>query len=333
MKQTCRILVEQYDGRVPATMEELLTLPGVGRKTANLVLILSFQSLKNICVDTHVHRISNRLGWVKTRTPEETEHALYGGTHERWWPVHQPVSGDVGTERLPSDLPALRGVRHQSRTVAQIGVTRVAKSMNAQEPRSARFAEKWFIALASFSARAASSCRAAGGPGDGRGNDEGHVSIRDVSRRRAEDRRARRRLVREERFLRRPTGPSRTAGASSSNGAIRGPPIVAQTPTGAAGPTRPAATRSACLKFRKKRSTRSERSAIAHQGTPALADSQIYITLANRPDLNGKYAVFGHVIEGDDVPRTPGPRRPNQPDLREGSERRRSRRTTPATCG
>src|SRR5881296_4505402 len=86
VKQTCRILVERYRGRVPGTMEELLTLPGVGRKTANLVLILSFRSLKNICVDTHVHRISNRLGWVKTRTPEETEHALYAGTEERWWP-------------------------------------------------------------------------------------------------------------------------------------------------------------------------------------------------------------------------------------------------------
>ena len=67
-------------------MEELLTLPGVGRKTANLVLILSFRSRENICVDTHVHRISNRLGWVKTRTPEETEQALYANTAERWWP-------------------------------------------------------------------------------------------------------------------------------------------------------------------------------------------------------------------------------------------------------
>jgi endonuclease-3 len=86
VKETCRILVEQYDGRVPATLEELLTLPGVGRKTANLVLILSFGSRKNICVDTHVHRISNRLGWVATRTPEETERALYANTSRRWWP-------------------------------------------------------------------------------------------------------------------------------------------------------------------------------------------------------------------------------------------------------
>ena len=86
VKETCRILVEQYRGRVPATLEQLLTLPGVGRKTANLVLILSFRSRENICVDTHVHRISNRLGWVATRTPEETEQALYANTSRRWWP-------------------------------------------------------------------------------------------------------------------------------------------------------------------------------------------------------------------------------------------------------
>ena len=86
VKATCRMLVERFGGRVPGTMEALLSLPGVGRKTANLVLILSFKSLKNICVDTHVHRISNRLGWVQTRTPEETERVLYEATDDRWWP-------------------------------------------------------------------------------------------------------------------------------------------------------------------------------------------------------------------------------------------------------
>ena len=87
VKATCRMLVERFDGRVPSTMDELLTLPGVGRKTANLVLILAFKSAKNICVDTHVHRISNRMGWVSTRTPDETEQALYAATDERWWPI------------------------------------------------------------------------------------------------------------------------------------------------------------------------------------------------------------------------------------------------------
>lgn len=86
VRATCGILVSRFGGRVPTTMEELLTLPGVGRKTANLVLILAFKSLKNICVDTHVHRISNRLGWVRTNTPDETEQALYRGTASRWWP-------------------------------------------------------------------------------------------------------------------------------------------------------------------------------------------------------------------------------------------------------
>ena len=87
VKETCRQIVERFGGRVPSTMEELLTLPGVGRKTANLVLILAHRSQENICVDTHVHRIANRLGWVRTKTPEETERALYQATARRWWPI------------------------------------------------------------------------------------------------------------------------------------------------------------------------------------------------------------------------------------------------------
>jgi endonuclease III len=86
VKAACRLLIDRFGGKVPAAMEELLLLPGVGRKTANLVLILAFKSGRNICVDTHVHRISNRLGWVRTDTPDETERALYGATAERWWP-------------------------------------------------------------------------------------------------------------------------------------------------------------------------------------------------------------------------------------------------------
>jgi len=86
VKETCRQIMTRFGGRVPYTMEDLLTLPGVGRKTANLVLILAHSSQENICVDTHVHRISNRMGWVKTLTPDETEHALYRATARRWWP-------------------------------------------------------------------------------------------------------------------------------------------------------------------------------------------------------------------------------------------------------
>lgn len=83
----CTALLERFAGRVPGTLEELVTLPGVGRKTANLVLILGFRSTSHICVDTHVHRIANRLGWVRTTTPDETEQALYAAVPRRWWPV------------------------------------------------------------------------------------------------------------------------------------------------------------------------------------------------------------------------------------------------------
>jgi endonuclease-3 len=126
VKETCRLLVERYDGRVPATMEELLTLPGVGRKTANLVLILSFKSLKNICVDTHVHRISNRLGWVRTRTPEETEQALYKATDDRWWPYINLYLVTWGQNVCRPVYPRC-GVCVIRPHCPQIGVTQVAK--------------------------------------------------------------------------------------------------------------------------------------------------------------------------------------------------------------
>jgi endonuclease III len=86
VKATAEALTSRFGGRIPQTMEQLTSLPGVGRKTANLVLILAFKSQHNICVDTHVHRLSNRLGWVSTRTPEQTEQALYRSIDQRWWP-------------------------------------------------------------------------------------------------------------------------------------------------------------------------------------------------------------------------------------------------------
>jgi endonuclease-3 len=80
----CRDLLERFGGRVPDTIDELLTLKGVGRKTANLVVTMGYGK-PGICVDTHVHRISNRLGYVKTRNPEETEMALRGKLPRRYW--------------------------------------------------------------------------------------------------------------------------------------------------------------------------------------------------------------------------------------------------------
>src|SRR6187549_1067677 len=87
VRDAAKMIVTKFGGRVPSTLDELITLPGVGRKTANLVMILAFNSDENICVDIHVHRIANRLGWVRTRTPEETEQELYRTIDRQWWPV------------------------------------------------------------------------------------------------------------------------------------------------------------------------------------------------------------------------------------------------------
>jgi len=84
LRALCRQLLEHHGGRVPQTLDELLALPGVGRKTANLVLTVGF-GLPGICVDTHVHRISNRWGYVKTTSPDKTEMALRGKLPRRYW--------------------------------------------------------------------------------------------------------------------------------------------------------------------------------------------------------------------------------------------------------
>jgi len=80
----CQDLLERFHGRVPDQLDQLLTLHGVGRKTANLVLTEGFGKL-GVCVDTHVHRISNRLGYVRTKTPEETEWALRKKLPQEYW--------------------------------------------------------------------------------------------------------------------------------------------------------------------------------------------------------------------------------------------------------
>jgi len=84
LKELSKIILEKYNGKVPDTIEELVKLPGVGRKTANLVVILAFDK-DGICVDTHVHRIVNRWQYVKTRTPEETEKALREKLPRKHW--------------------------------------------------------------------------------------------------------------------------------------------------------------------------------------------------------------------------------------------------------
>ena len=126
VRAACRAILDRFAGRVPDRMEDLLTLPGVGRKTANLVLILSHGSRDNICVDTHVHRIANRLGWVTTRTPDETEQALYRAVPKAFWPKVNLYLVTWGQNVCRPIYPRCRACV-VSRSCPRIGVDRVGR--------------------------------------------------------------------------------------------------------------------------------------------------------------------------------------------------------------
>lgn len=82
--ELCRVLIERYDSKVPDRIDELLNLKGVGRKTANIVITMGYNK-PGVAVDTHVHRISNRLGLVATKNPYQTEFALRKTLPKRYW--------------------------------------------------------------------------------------------------------------------------------------------------------------------------------------------------------------------------------------------------------
>lgn len=84
LKMASRRIIQDFAGKVPNTIEELLTLPGIGRKSANLILAVAF-GIPAICVDTHVHRMTNRWGYVETKNPRETEMALREKLPEKYW--------------------------------------------------------------------------------------------------------------------------------------------------------------------------------------------------------------------------------------------------------
>jgi len=90
IREISKTIIERYKGRVPDELEELLKIKGVGRKTANLVITEGFNK-PGICVDTHVHRISNRLGVVKTRNPHETEYTLRGVLPKKYWNIYNAL--------------------------------------------------------------------------------------------------------------------------------------------------------------------------------------------------------------------------------------------------
>jgi endonuclease-3 len=117
----CRTLINQYRGEVPDDIDKLLKLKGVGRKTANLVVTLGYRK-PGICVDTHVHRISNRWGYVKTKTPEKTEFVLRAKLPKQYWIEYNDLLVSFGQHlcRPISPVCSQCPVRKYCR---QIGVT------------------------------------------------------------------------------------------------------------------------------------------------------------------------------------------------------------------
>jgi endonuclease-3 len=120
--ETSRILLRDHKGKVPRDMDELLKLPGVGRKTANLVITVGYGDY-GICVDTHVHRISNRWGYVKTRTPEETEFALRRKLPKRHWKSYNDLLVTFG-QNLCVPISPWCSKCSVAEYCARVGVTR-----------------------------------------------------------------------------------------------------------------------------------------------------------------------------------------------------------------
>ena len=122
IRQISEILVRDYDGKVPADAEKLMALPGVGIKTANLTLNLGF-AIDAICVDCHVHQISNRLGWIQTKTPEESEKALQPIMPRRFWIPLNELLVSYGQEVCTSVSPRC-SMCPENGKCPKVGVTR-----------------------------------------------------------------------------------------------------------------------------------------------------------------------------------------------------------------
>jgi endonuclease-3 len=121
IREVCRVLLTRFAGQVPDSLEALLSLNGVGRKTANLVLTVGYRK-PGICVDTHVHRISNRWGYVKTKTPEQTEMALRRKLPKRHWISYNDLLVPFG-QHLCRPISPFCSRCPVERWCAKIGVT------------------------------------------------------------------------------------------------------------------------------------------------------------------------------------------------------------------
>ncbi len=120
--EICRRLIHDYGGEVPDSIDELLTLPGVGRKTANLVVTIGFGK-PGICVDIHVHRISNRWGYIKTKTPEESETVLRRTLPKQYWIIYNDLLVPYG-QNLCLPVSPLCSTCKLAYMCDQVGVTK-----------------------------------------------------------------------------------------------------------------------------------------------------------------------------------------------------------------
>lgn len=101
----CRALIEKFNGQVPRTMEELTALDGVGRKTANVVLGNAFNINVGVVVDTHVARLSHRLGLAQATTPEKIELELQKLVSQEQWCLFSHLLIWHGRRRCLARLP------------------------------------------------------------------------------------------------------------------------------------------------------------------------------------------------------------------------------------
>jgi endonuclease-3 len=119
--EICRTIIDRYDGQVPDEIDELLKFKGIGRKTANLVVTLGYNK-PGICVDTHVHRISNRWGYIKTATPEKTESALRAKLPKNYWIEYNNLLVNFG-QHLCRPISPLCSACPVKKYCRQLGVT------------------------------------------------------------------------------------------------------------------------------------------------------------------------------------------------------------------
>ena len=114
IKACCELILKKFGGRIPQTMDELITLPGVARKTANIVLSNAFGIVEGIAVDTHVRRLAYRLGFTTENDPDKIERDLMAAIPGKYWFDLSYILIDHGRKICKARAPGCKrcAVRH-----------------------------------------------------------------------------------------------------------------------------------------------------------------------------------------------------------------------------